>query len=70
MSKAIRNGRVSFMNKSRFIVDTGKRVKFWKDGWCGDSSLLESFLTLFFTASDEDSWTTKVWEQKRRGRLM
>ena len=34
--------------RTRFKVGTRRRVKFWKDKWCGDSSLIESCPHLTF----------------------
>ena len=31
-------------NKTVFSVENGKRVRFWKDIWCGNVALCDSFL--------------------------
>ena len=30
-----------------FSVGNGRRIKLWKDKWCGDEPLCDSFLSLF-----------------------
>ena len=47
--------------KVRFSISNGRRVKFWKGRWYGDSFLEESFL-LFSFAIDKGSWVADVWE--------
>ena len=39
-----------------FAVGDGKRIKFWKDRWCGDSSLNIVFPSLFTLASVKEAW--------------
>ena len=48
--------------KVRFSISNGRRVKFWKGRWYGDSFLEESFLLLFSFAIDKGSWVADVWE--------
>ena len=45
-----------FRNRACFIVVNGTWVKFWKDEWCGESSLEESYPGLFSIILDRDSW--------------
>lgn len=45
-----------FRNRACFIVVNGTWVKFWKDEWCGESSLEESYPELFSIILDRDSW--------------
>ncbi|RVW94842.1 putative ribonuclease H protein [Vitis vinifera] len=49
--------------KSRlvFVVGNGKRIKFWKDIWCGDEPLCVSFPSLFALAVSKDAWVKDVW---------
>ena len=42
-------------SRTSFSVDNGKRVKFWKDQWCGDSTLRESFPSLYCVAMTKDA---------------
>ena len=39
----------------------GRRVRFWKDRWCGDDTLSISFLSLFLLAVFKEEWVVKVW---------
>ena len=43
--------------KSRlfFVVGNGKRIKFWKDIWCGDELLCVSFPSLFALVVSKDA---------------
>lgn len=34
--------------------------KFWKDRWCGNLLLGESFIVLFFLVTTEDAWVAEV----------
>ena len=49
--EAIRNGWEAFKDKTSFQVGSGNKVKFWKDTWCRDLSLTDSFLDLYSIAS-------------------
>ena len=51
--KAIRKWGIS--NKISFVVGNGKRVKFWKDKWCGDTPLCHSFPSLFAISSSKEA---------------
>nr|CAN69266.1 hypothetical protein VITISV_043642 [Vitis vinifera] len=55
--------------KSRlvFVVGNGKRIKFWKDIWCGDESLCVSFPSLFALAVSKDAWVKDVWRCNEGG---
>ncbi|RVW41946.1 putative ribonuclease H protein [Vitis vinifera] len=52
--------------KSRlvFVVGNGKRIKFWKDIWCGDEPLCVSFPSLFALAVSKDAWVKDVWRKQ------
>ena len=41
--KAIRKGWMKFSKRVAFKVGDGRRVRFWKDRWCGEDSLEEAF---------------------------
>lgn len=36
-----------FKSQVHFIIENGRRVKFWLDKWCGDASSKDSFPSLF-----------------------
>ena len=40
-----------------------RRVKFWKDKWCGNEPLCVSFLSLFALASSKEVWVADSQNQ-------
>ncbi|RVW55305.1 hypothetical protein CK203_089047 [Vitis vinifera] len=52
--------------KSRlvFVVGNGKRIKFWKDIWCGNEPLCVFFPSLFALAVSKDAWVKDVWRKQ------
>ena len=45
--KDIRKEGALLQNKVVFFVGNGRRVKFWKDNWCGNFTLCNSFPSLY-----------------------
>ena len=45
-----------------FPIGNGRRVRFWRDRWCGDSPLCVSFPSLFALTDDKDSWVADIWD--------
>ncbi|RVX06663.1 hypothetical protein CK203_029560 [Vitis vinifera] len=45
-----------------FNVGNGRRVRFWRDRWCGDSPLCESFPSLFALSTEKEAWVADVWD--------
>ena len=39
-----------------FFVGDGRRMRFWKDKWCGNNSLCDSFPSLYALAYSKDAW--------------
>ena len=39
----------------------GRRVRFWKDKWCGDEPLCKSFPSLFSISLAKNTWVLDVW---------
>ncbi|RVX15845.1 hypothetical protein CK203_005808 [Vitis vinifera] len=39
----------------------GQKVRFWKDKWCGDGLLCESFSSLFSISMSKNVWVSEVW---------
>ena len=60
--KGIKGRWEMFKTRTGFTVEVGNRVKFWKDKWCGDSSLRESFPELYSIASSKDACVSDLWE--------
>lgn len=46
------------------IIGNGGKIKFGLDKWYGDSSLKESFLTLFAITDSKDAWVVNMWEDE------
>ncbi|RVX16265.1 putative ribonuclease H protein [Vitis vinifera] len=59
--KAIRKKWGLFDGKVAFHLGNGQRVKFWKDKWCGDGPLCESFPSLFSMSMSKNAWVSEVW---------
>ena len=45
-----------------FILDNGKRVKFWKDKQCGNESSLSFFSSLYALVNLKE-WMIDLWNQ-------
>ncbi|RVX08811.1 hypothetical protein CK203_011017 [Vitis vinifera] len=54
-------------NRLVFIVGNGRRVRFWRDKWCGDSPLCSSFPSLFALTNDKEESVANVWDSWRSG---
>ena len=48
-------------NQFSFVVGDRKRIKFWKDRWCGDCSLYVAFPSLFSLANVKEAWVEDLW---------
>ena len=59
--KAIRKEWLGMYNNLAFRVGNGRRMRFWKDKWCGDEPLYESFPSLFAISQAKDAWVSEVW---------
>ena len=53
---AIRGSSEAFKNKTSFEVGSENKVKFWKDKWCGDMPLRNSFMDPYSIGSSKDVW--------------
>ena len=54
--KVIRNRWEPFEIRTHFKVDSRNMIKFWKDRWCEDSLLKDTFLDLYAIASSKEAW--------------
>ncbi|RVW91675.1 LINE-1 reverse transcriptase-like [Vitis vinifera] len=80
--KDIRKEGALLQNRVGFSVGNGRRVKFWKDNWCGNSTLCNSFPSLYAFASYKEAWIDEMWDHsggeevltldqlKKRGRCL
>ncbi|RVW72705.1 hypothetical protein CK203_056739 [Vitis vinifera] len=50
------------LNNVSFSVGDGKRVRFWKDIWCGNISLCEAFPSLYDLVVSKDAWVADCWD--------
>ncbi|RVW51874.1 hypothetical protein CK203_067969 [Vitis vinifera] len=48
--------------KVGFSVGNGRRVKFWKDNWCGNFTLCNSFPSLYAFATYKEAWIEEMWD--------
>ncbi|RVW72345.1 putative mitochondrial protein [Vitis vinifera] len=61
--KTIRKGWLEFNKRVAFKVGDGRRVRFWKDRWCGEDSLDVAFPRLYNLAFSKDVWVAQLWDQ-------
>ena len=56
-----------FNSMISFVVDNGRRVKFWKDRWCSEEPLCEIFPPLFALSNSKEAWVADLWEHRGEG---
>ena len=59
--KAIKKDWDILSCKVVFFMGNGRRVRFWKDKWCGDEPLRISFPSSFAITSSKEAWVKEVW---------
>ena len=52
-----------------FFVGNGRRVKFWKDNWCGNFTLCNSFPYLYAFSSYKEAWLEELWDHSVEERV-
>ncbi|RVW27728.1 hypothetical protein CK203_109968 [Vitis vinifera] len=45
-----------------FSVGNGRRVSFWRDRWCGDAPLCDSFPSIYALSIQKEVWVADVWD--------
>ena len=65
--KEIRKEGSLLSNNIVFSVGNGRRVRFWKDSWCGDEALCYTFPSLFALAVSKEEWVAEVWDPSVEG---
>ena len=67
MWKGIRMDWELVGDKMVCIVGNGRRVRFWRDRWCGDSPLCVSFPSLFALTIDKEARVADIWDLLAEG---
>ena len=49
-------------NKVVFSEEDSKRVSFWKDKWCRNVALCDSFPSLYALATSKEAWLVELWD--------
>ncbi|KAG6713315.1 hypothetical protein I3842_05G145000 [Carya illinoinensis] len=77
--KFIRKGWDSFASNTQLSLGDGRRIRFWKDNWVGDTALWEAYPAIYSIARDPDAMVaylrvytrfTRVEYQPKSGRYM
>ncbi|RVW44252.1 putative ribonuclease H protein [Vitis vinifera] len=58
--KEIRKEGSLLSNNIVFSMGNGRRVRFWKDKWCGVEALCDSYLSLYALAASKETWIVEV----------
>ena len=45
-----------------FSMGDGRRVRFWKDKWCGNNTHHDYLPSLFALAVSKDAWVADFWD--------
>ncbi|WJZ82701.1 hypothetical protein VitviT2T_002436 [Vitis vinifera] len=65
----IRKEGALLQNKVVFSVENGRSVKFWKDNWCENFALCNSFPSLYAFASFKEAWVVELWDPSGEERV-
>ena len=65
--KEIRKEGSLLSNNIVFSMGNGRKVRFWKDIWCGDEALCDSFPSLFDLVVSKKEWVVEVWDPSVEG---
>ncbi|RVW40104.1 hypothetical protein CK203_081942 [Vitis vinifera] len=63
--KEIRKEGSLLQNKVVFSMGDGRKVKFWKDKWCGSFALCNSFPSLYAFVAFKEAWLVELWDSSR-----
>ncbi|RVW55233.1 hypothetical protein CK203_067019 [Vitis vinifera] len=50
-----------------FLIGNGRRVRLWRDRWCGDPPLCVPFPSLFDLSVDKEAWMADIWDPLAEG---
>ena len=60
--KEIRKEGSLLSNNIVFSMENGRRVRFWKDKWCGNEALCDSFPSLYALAISKEACEAEAWD--------
>ena len=60
--KEIRKEGSLMLKNITFSMGDGRRVRFWKDKWCGYNTHHDSLPSLFALAVSKDAWVADCWD--------
>ena len=66
--KDIRKEWLTLSQNTSFSLGNGRRLGFWKDSWCGEIALCNTFPTLFNLAARKEAKVADVWDSSREER--
>ena len=46
-------------------MGNGRRLRFWKDVWCGKEALCDSFPSLYALAANKEALVVDLWDSSR-----
>ena len=50
-----------------FLIGNRRRVRLWRDRWCGDPPLCVPFPSLFDLSVDKEAWMADIWDPLAEG---
>ena len=56
---------ITFSQNATSSLGNGRRLRFWKDPWCGGTALCNAFPTLFNLVAHKDARVAEVWDSSR-----
>ena len=62
--KEISKEWLSFSQSAVFVLGDGRRIKFWRDVWCGEEALCNSFPNLFNIGTNKEAKVAEIWDSR------
>ena len=53
-----------FSQSAVFVLGDERRIKFWRDVWCGEVALSNSFPNLFNIATNKEAKVAEIWDNR------
>ena len=60
--KEIRKEGSLLSNNIVFSMENGRRVRFWKDKWCGNEALCDSFPSFYALVVSREACVAEAWD--------